>query len=139
VELLLNIVWLLTVLLLFTAPVLQAHTSLPGRFSSSPVRIPRRYIALIILSFLLLPVISMTDDLYAMATMAESDRTDRTISAVQNDHLQNCFLIHPASTASSPQVEYCSVCYGTIDPICLLPAMALRPASVLSDRAPPQK
>ena len=135
-ELLLNLVWLLTALSLIAVLRSQLFsTEIP--LAQSNVR--RRYITVILLSFLLLPVISMTDDLYAMTTMAERERTDRRISAVQNDHLQDCFLIHPASTASSPQVEHCTVCYGTVDPICLLPAMALRPASVLSDRAPPQK
>ena len=133
-ELLLNLVWLLLSLAL-----------LAGAWSRwccvqvPPSRIERRrrYLTVFVLSFLLLPVISMTDDLHAMTTMAESERTDLKVAAVQSQHLQDQTQIHPAFSAGPDYLEVPCICIGLIGPFRLLPDAAAPPIALQSDRAPP--
>ena len=135
-ELLFNLVWLFLSLALLASMHRRCARS---QRSARALDSFHRYLTVVVLSFMLLPVISMTDDLHAMTTMAEGERTDRKISAAQNPHLQDHPLFHPAYTTASLPVEYCSGCYEIVSPTCLLPVIALRPTRLHSDRAPPKK
>ena len=135
-ELLLNLVWLLLSLALLagTWSNWRCVQGPPGRAERR-----RRYLTVVVLSFLLLPVISMTDDLHAMTTMAESERTDLKVAAVQSRHLQDLTQIHPAFSAGPDYLEVRCICIGLIGPFRLLPDVAAPPIALQSDRAPPEK
>ncbi len=135
-ELLLNLAWLLLSLTLLAS--LRTKQSRSLGFSGAADR-RRRYLTVIVLSFLLLPVISMTDDLHAMTAMADSERTDRRCSAIQNQHLQDHTQIHPAFSAGPVYLEDPRVCIGIVGSFHLLPDVAILPIALHSDRAPPEK
>ncbi len=136
-ELLLNLAWLCIVFALFILLRLQGDSG-SGRLSNFQASKSQRYLILIALSFLLLPVISMTDDLYAMTTMAESERADRRISAVQSQHLQDQTQIHPAFSAGHVYLECPWICFGVVNTFRPLPNVEMRPIALCSDRAPPK-
>ncbi|MHB2007950.1 MAG: hypothetical protein ACYCOX_07870 [Acidobacteriaceae bacterium] len=135
-ELLLNLVWLLLSLALL-AGAWSSWCCVQGPPGRTERR--RRYLTVFVLSFLLLPVISMTDDLHAMTTMAESERTDLKVAAVQSQHLQDRTQIHPAFSAGPDYLEVRCICIGLIGPFRLLPDVAAPPIALQSDRAPPEK
>ncbi|MHB8301454.1 MAG: hypothetical protein ACYDC6_01260 [Acidobacteriaceae bacterium] len=135
-ELLFNLAWLVvSAALLASLQSRRARSSAPAGEANRG----RRCLAVFLLSFLLLPAISMTDDLHAMTTMAEGERTYRKISAAQNGHLQNPWLTHPAMAASLPPTGLHDVCHGVVASI-ELPEPPLRCfTKLLSDRAPPAR
>lgn len=79
-ELLLNLVWLLISAAIFAGLALSLRRERQRGFEehASPYL---RYISALVLVFILLPVISMTDDLHAMPMMAEGERAVRAQAA----------------------------------------------------------
>lgn len=99
----------------------------------------RRFLTVVVLSFLLLPVISMTDDLHAMATMAESERADLRCSVGAVHRAATRAHILPVSVLGHAVSRHRDICYGTI---CLdeAPGHTLfLDLNTVSDRAPPRR
>ena len=134
-ELLFNLVWLLLSLTLLSS--LRISRSRAHGHACAADR--RRYLTAIVLSFLLLPVISMTDDLHAMTTMTESERTDLRVAAVQSQHQQDHTQIPPAFSAGPVYLERPWICVGAVGSSRPLPGVVILPISLYSDRAPPEK
>jgi hypothetical protein len=79
-ELLLNLVWVLVSAGIFFLVAAPSHPQSRYRRYSSLTRC----VAALVLTFLLLPVISMTDDLHAMPAMADGERAAKpSIATVQ--------------------------------------------------------
>lgn len=132
-ELLLNLVWLATAVSLFALLWRQLRSD-AGRG-----RAVQRYLAAAVLSFLLLPVISMTDDLHAMSMMAEGERTGGKMIASQDEaqHSSQVMFLLPAGEAA--QLEAPLFCFGILDG--RSPVSSARPQyiSSRSNRAPPSE
>ena len=87
-ELLLNLVWLLISVAIFAGLALSLRRERQRGFEehASPYL---RYISALVLVFILLPVISMTDDLHAMPMMAEGERAVRAQAADTSQQQQH--------------------------------------------------
>lgn len=132
-ELLFNLVWLALSLGLLTSLGCKL-----ARHSGHAVTWRQRYFAAIVLSFLLLPVISMTDDLHAMTAMAESERSsDRRTCTVQTQAPQHHVRIHPAFSAAPSETGAPLACVGQVAVLFSATHTTLPPCKPHSDRAPP--
>ncbi|HET9086878.1 MAG TPA: hypothetical protein VFN53_05105 [Acidobacteriaceae bacterium] len=133
-ELFFNLAWVLLSLILLVSLRLRLSGSEEAGCASNRWL---RSMAVCLLCFLLLPVISMTDDLHAATTMAEGERSYRKVCLSCSRHLQALSPMHPAAAISKDGFVFGSACYGTI----VLPAhpAANSPRSILlrADRAPP--
>lgn len=112
----------------------------PGRAHKSCGRINerQRYLTVFVLCFLLLPVISMTDDLHAMVAMAESERTGKLVAAVHGRPLHAVAHVYPACPITRSQGDRSAMDCTAISPT-TLPAIASGSAATLQEgRAPPQ-
>jgi len=109
VEVPLNLVWLLTAVTLFTLSLRRFPGNARNRHASL------RLLAVTVLTFLLLPVISMTDDLHAATMLAEGDRAYRK-QAADLDHFSHSaqpgFL---ASAAVNASLDAPLFCFGLIE------------------------
>lgn len=108
-EVLLNLVWLLTAVSLFTLSLRR----FPGNAQNGHAS--QRFLAIAVLTFLLLPVISMTDDLHAVTMLAEGDRAYGK-QATDLEHVshsaQPSFI---ASAAIDASLDAPLVCFGLIE------------------------
>jgi hypothetical protein len=133
-ELFFNLAWVLLSLVLLVSLRLR---------SSGSEKAPRasgcwlRSMAVCLLCFLLLPVISMTDDLHAATTMAEGEQAHRKICLSSSGHLQGLTPVHPAAAVSKESCVFSSACYGTITLSAQPFESSPRRKLLLADRAPP--
>ena len=109
VELLLNLVWLATAFSLFALLWRQL------RRNAGAGRVAQRYLSAAVLSFLLLPVISMTDDLHAMTMMAEGERAGGKMVASQDDAPHSTPLMFLPSADGAAPLKAPLFCLGTLD------------------------
>lgn len=136
-ELFLNLVWLFTTIGLFGSLWWQQRHA-PQCRGAGAASNPTRLITAIVLSFVLLPVISMTDDLHATATMAESERTDRRIIGVLHHQVQRCPVLHSGLAALALRVENPQLHCETFKPHFAVLRSSQDRSPLHSDRAPPK-
>jgi hypothetical protein len=96
-----------------------------------------RLLAAVVLAFLLLPVISMTDDLHAIPMMAESERGARTVLVSATQSHPNLPPIWAVSTGwmTLPADHFRP--FARIEPSAVAPVVSCSPAPQHSLRAPP--
>jgi hypothetical protein len=130
VEVLLNLVWLITASWLFVLLRRQSCHNAPSR------RIWQQRLVFTVLSLVLLPVISMTDDLHAMPTLAEGERAYLKDSAADSpSHAARTVFLLPAGSDALLDAPF--FCFGTIDAPKDAPAVPSRFFPPSAGRAPP--
>ena len=103
-ELLLNLVWLLLSLGLFARLSVDLRRERQcGRTGHAPVWV--RSLSAVVLAFILLPVISMTDDLHAMPAMAEGERAVRAQAADTAQQQQHNLRVAVVFLAALPMFQ----------------------------------
>ena len=130
-EVLFNFVWLTTAASLFVLLWRQIPREVRSR------RISQQYLAVALLSFLLMPVISMTDDLHPMTMVAEGERTHDKGASVSNGSFH---AVQPAflpSAGSNTWLDQPLFCFGAISTPKDAPAVASPFFPSRSSRAPP--
>jgi hypothetical protein len=129
VEVLFNLVWLITGTLLFG---LVRHQL---RHNAQNWRLWQKYLAVAVLSFMLLPVISITDDLHAMTILAEGERVCRADAA--NSPSRAALPHFLPAAGSDALLNPPLLCLGRIDAPKDASALSPRFFPVRAGRAPP--